>query len=422
MGIIFRNKLFSFIMISNVFGILGTTLFNIVFIIYAQNFPNPELAVSSIIIVSTIPFVIDFIFGYLSDKTHKKVEALLCSRLIQVVLFVIFSVVVNFNASWLIFGLILLINFISDIIGVYNTYIELPIVKSIVPKKDLTNARSIQSGVLNSIHLLGSLVGVSFISLINYNYYLFGIFNSLIFIISFIILYFLKDNINKGLHFKNADNKNNYDNVKISLKKDLKSKINILLSFETITKFTILFLLLNFISSGQYSILILTFLENESLTFKNFGYTVALFEVIESVGMILGALIPIKFLRRKSIESNILITIIITLFIILCIILYPHKYILLILTFFSGYFVGLSNPRIDSYIMIVVPEDSLGSVMSLFYSVIQIAVPIGTTVFLFFANKISLNIAWILLLFVTLTTLLYTTYMFLKNKTIPENI
>lgn len=55
---------------------------------------------------------------------------------------------------------------------------------------------------------------------------------------------------------------------------------------------------------------------------------------IESVGMILGALIPIKFLRRKSIESNILITIIITLFIILCIILYPHKYILLILTFF----------------------------------------------------------------------------------------
>ena len=87
MNIFLKNKLYRLFTISSAFGNAGRTLFDIAFIIYATNLPNPELAVSIVSIATTLPYIISFILGYFADQTKDKYNRILSTRFYQFLLF-----------------------------------------------------------------------------------------------------------------------------------------------------------------------------------------------------------------------------------------------------------------------------------------------------------------------------------------------
>ncbi|PIE93838.1 hypothetical protein CO726_18145 [Bacillus fungorum] len=344
-------------------------------------------------------------------------------RLLQALLYIIFAILVGFSHSWIIFGIVIFINFISDLAGTYTSYLSLPITKNIVEQRDLTDARSFQSGIMRSIDLVGKLFGATLIVLLQYNFAFFGILNAMFFILSFIVLWVNKERFQILIPIMKVDYKKENSQLFGYINTffvDCVNNLKILIDLKQLFHFTLLFSIINLISSAQFSLLPLTYVSNESLQFGSFGFTIAIIGTVETIGVILGALLPLSFFRNKSIELNLILEILITVAIIATIIFLQDKYVLLVLTFLAGYFLGLSNPRIDSFIMIVAPEQSISSVTSIFYTLVQLTLPLGSAIFLLIANMISIQISWIILFIVSLFTLIYSITLRMKNSTIPE--
>ncbi|PNZ35153.1 hypothetical protein CD134_09590, partial [Staphylococcus lutrae] len=188
------NKNFRFFLGSNTLTAIGSVLFNLIFIVYAEQMENPKLAISAVVIVSTIPVVGDFIFGYFSDRTINKYRAFLFIKIIQAIVYILFALFMSFHPSWTVLGFLLLLNFISDGLSSYNLYLEIPMIKKMVESQYITDARALSNGIHKTIDLLGQVFGASLIVLLNYQYYLAGIINAILFLLSFYLLWLNRKN------------------------------------------------------------------------------------------------------------------------------------------------------------------------------------------------------------------------------------
>lgn len=419
------NKLYRVLITSNSLGLIGRTLFDIVFIIYANSFPNPTLAVSIVSVVTTIPYLFSFITGYLADRTNYKVDAMLIIRILQTILFLVFAVLADLTKDWIIFFFIILINVISDFIGGYTSYLSLSINKYIVPNEDLSESIGFRNGVNYTISLLGGFIGVGTIAVLNHHYLLFGFFNALFFLLSFLILFKNKNALVESMPSTRMNTISGNFKLKNYLSKFLKDSVNnfkILLENKEIFNFTIIFSSMNLISSAMTSLLLITYIQEEKLIFQSFGYTVALIETFEIVAMIIGSTIPLKMYKKKTIEFNLLCEILLFLIQVINILLFKDKYFLLLTVFVSGYLNGVSNPRIDTFLILGLPDDKQNSVLSIFGTLITLTVPVGSIVFIFIANFFSLQIAWFIILIVVSVLSIYSFSLYKNHQTIPESI
>ena len=424
MNIFLKNKLYRLFTISSAFGNAGRTLFDIAFIIYATNLPNPELAVSIVSIATTLPYIISFVLGYFADQTKDKYNRTLSTRFYQFLLFSLFAFVCIYGVQWWIFIVLVFVNVVADILGGYNGYLSMSINTRLVRKEQLSEALAFISSINNTISLGGKAVGVFVLGLLSYNYSYFGMLNAVLFLIAFLILAKYKNAMNAALFliafliltkykklmkekigsFK-VDNKE-----KVSAKRFLKDTIEnfkILREIKKIYNFVILFLGMNFYSSAMFALLLVILVKNETLLFGNVAYTITLLEIVEVVSTIIGGVYQISFYKNMSLRNNAILEIILFIVYVGNLLILQNKFILIILTVIIGYFAGISNPKLDALILQSVPEEKQTSIYSIFSTVITISVPIGTTVILFFANAISASFALYSLLVLLIIVLMY---------------
>lgn len=248
---------------------MGRTLFDIAFLIYASKFENAKLAVSIVSIITTLPYAIDFILGYMADKEDKKVSRLIHNKVLQTILFLAFSITVFFKPSWYVFLVIVLINVVADIFGGYNSYLSLSIYYKIVEEKDLEKAFAFNNSISTTVSLVSKFMGVMIIEVIAYNYSVFGIINSSLYFVSFLLMYINRSRL-KSVKF-NIEKKE-----KITAKRFLKDTIEnlkIIRSNKKIYRFVLLFAILNLYSSGMYAIFLLVILDTPNLLVGNYANT-----------------------------------------------------------------------------------------------------------------------------------------------------
>lgn len=405
MNIFLKNKLYRLFTISSAFGNAGRTLFDIAFIIYATNLPNPELAVSIVSIATTLPYIISFILGYFADQTKDKYNRILSTRFYQFLLFSLFAFVCIYGVQWWIFIVLVFVNVVADILGGYNGYLSMSINTRLVRKEQLSEALAFISSINNTISLGGKAVGVFVLGLLSYNYSYFGMLNAVLFLIAFLILAKYKKLMKEKVGSFKVDNKE-----KVSTKRFLKDTIEnfkILREIKKIYNFVILFLGMNFYSSAMFALLLVILVKNETLLFGNVAYTITLLEIVEVVSTIVGGVYQISFYKNMSLKNNAILEIILFIMYVGNLLILQNKFILIILTVIIGYFAGISNPKLDALILQSVPEEKQTSIYSIFSTVITISVPIGTTVILFFANAISASFALYSLLLLLIIVLMY---------------
>lgn len=369
---------------------IGDSLYNIVFIIYAATMPFKSLAVTLAAMATSVPTMLSLLTGSLADRTHAKTRHMVATRLGQMLLFLSLAVMILLPASFPLFLSLLLINIVSDSLGQYGNGLTLPLLHRLIPAKELNTALSFQSATSSTVQLVFQGLGASLIVLLNHNYALFGLLNSLTFLLAAVTLVFRKKQL------KQAE-----PPVTTGKSQPVIGNIRAVLKFLAGNQFlfaVILFaMLVNTLGSSVDGLMNITLVQEPDLWLRDFGTTVAIINVVFSVGLIFGALFAKDGLQRLSTFKllSLLMAAIVGLsssFFLL------HSIVAALgFSFVTAYLMGKINPRLATVMMRQVPEQQMGTTAGVVNLAALIGMPVGQVIFFTIANLASAHVSWIVM-------------------------
>lgn len=369
---------------------IGDSLYNIVFIIYAATMPFKSLAVTLAAMATSVSTMLSLLTGSLADRTHAKTRHMVATRLGQMLLFLSLAVMILLPASFPLFLSLLLINIVSDSLGQYGNGLTLPLLHRLIPAKELNTALSFQSATSSTVQLVFQGLGASLIVLLNHNYALFGLLNALTFLLAAVTLVFRKKQL------KQAE-----PPVTKGKSQPVIGNIRAVLKFLTGNQFlfaVILFaMLVNTLGSSVDGLMNITLVQEPDLWLRDFGTTVAIINVVFSVGLIFGALFAKDGLQRLSTFKllSLLMAAIVGLsssFFLL------HSIVAALgFSFMTAYLMGKINPRLATVMMRQVPEQQMGTTAGVVNLAALIGMPVGQVIFFTIANLASAHVSWIVM-------------------------
>ncbi|MEN2334987.1 MFS transporter [Lacticaseibacillus paracasei] len=369
---------------------IGDSLYNIVFIIYAATMPFKSLAVTLAARATSVPTMLSLLTGSLADRTHAKTRHMVATRLGQMLLFLSLAVMILLPASFPLFLSLLLINIVSDSLGQYGNGLTLPLLHRLIPAKELNTALSFQSATSSTVQLVFQGLGASLIVLLNHNYALFGLLNALTFLLAAVTLVFRKKQL------KQAE-----PPVTTGKSQPVIGNIRAVLKFLAGNQFlfaVILFaMLVNTLGSSVDGLMNITLVQEPDLWLRDFGTTVAIINVVFSVGLIFGALFAKDGLQRLSTFKllSLLMAAIVGLsssFFLL------HSIVAALgFSFVTAYLMGKINPRLATVMMRQVPEQQMGTTAGVVNLAALIGMPVGQVIFFTIANLASAHVSWIVM-------------------------
>lgn len=369
---------------------IGDSLYNIVFIIYAATMPFKSLAVTLAAMATSVPTRLSLLTGSLADRTHAKTRHMVATRLGQMLLFLSLAVMILLPASFPLFLSLLLINIVSDSLGQYGNGLTLPLLHRLIPAKELNTALSFQSATSSTVQLVFQGLGASLIVLLNHNYALFGLLNALTFLLAAVTLVFRKKQL------KQAE-----PPVTTGKSQPVIGNIRAVLKFLAGNQFlfaVILFaMLVNTLGSSVDGLMNITLVQEPDLWLRDFGTTVAIINVVFSVGLIFGALFAKDGLQRLSTFKllSLLMAAIVGLsssFFLLHSIMAALGF-----SFVTAYLMGKINPRLATVMMRQVPEQQMGTTAGVVNLAALIGMPVGQVIFFTIANLASAHVSWIVM-------------------------
>lgn len=369
---------------------IGDSLYNIVFIIYAATMPFKSLAVTLAAMATSVPTMLSLLTGSLADRTHAKTRHMVATRLGQMLLFLSLAVMILLPASFPLFLSLLLINIVSDSLGQYGNGLTLPLLHRLIPAKELNTVLSFQSATSSTVQLVFQGLGASLIVLLNHNYALFGLLNALTFLLAAVTLVFRKKQL------KQAE-----PPVTTGKSQPVIGNIRAVLKFLAGNQFlfaVILFaMLVNTLGSSVDGLMNITLVQEPDLWLRDFGTTVAIINVVFSVGLIFGALFAKDGLQRLSTFKllSLLMAAIVGLsssFFLL------HSIVAALgFSFVTAYLMGKINPRLATVMMRQVPEQQMGTTAGVVNLAALIGMPVGQVIFFTIANLASAHVSWIVM-------------------------
>lgn len=389
------NIAFRIMIISQFINNIGSSFFNIVFLVYAASLPNKTLAVTLVAFTEMLPALLSVIAGNLADKTKNHLRAWTFARLSQAsVFFIITIIMILFANQFISFLVLLLLVFIADVIGSYSNLLMKPVSRYILTDNDMQDAMSLEQAISITVSLIGGFAGVALLGFLKQDYAVFSLINALMFIAAWLIMFL------NHRHFKAAEQyieaTTNAD-ISTSLLSDLKSTLVYVYKDRLFFQMLLLATAINFIGTSFNGVLNLTLLRNQTLIIGNFGTTVAMFGAVSSVGLLLGSLITNDFLKNITTKQLVGYASIGIVLIAAVPIFYPNTILWLGIIFIFSYIEAKINPRFGAILMKRIDRKRLAGVSGLINTGAMSTTPIGQSLFLGAANFYSPNIAWLLM-------------------------
>lgn len=375
---------------------------------YASQTSNAKLATIVVVIANTLPTILQIGLGYIADKSHDKLRLMILTRLVQTILYgtltILFELTMN---DWLLFSFIIFINVSSDILSGMTSLAALPTIKHIVPSQDLLAARSVQVSVMSLVNVIGQVIGVTFLTFLNNNFFYFSLFNAVLFLMSGLVLIVSRRQFNQKLQATSHINLSSQV-PEVRFWASMQINRRIIQANKKLLHILFLFTLLNLLVGSIDGLISLTLLQYPGIYIKNYGFSLSIVNTVLALGLVLGSFFTNDFF--KKIHLNML-TIILLLFLTLLglnIVVSPNIYAIIISFFGIGYTPGKISPRVSTYVMTSVAEKQLGQIAGFMNTLITLSVPIGQLIFLSIATSMSLSNAWISMIVLEVLLILYT--------------
>ncbi|EGF47658.1 transportation permease, UpsA [Lacticaseibacillus rhamnosus MTCC 5462] len=272
---------------------IGDSLYNIVFIIYAATMPFKSLAVTLAAMATSLPTMLSMITGSLADRTQAKTRHMVAARIGQMLLFCGLAGMIVLPASLPLFLGLLAINIISDTLGQYGNGLTLPILHRLIPAKELNTAISFQSATGTTVQ--NGLSGSGRQSDCSAGSQLCTVWGHQCrdFLLAAVVL------IRQNKRLKQAEPPV-ATHVHQPIFKNIRNVIRFLTTNHFLLAVIIFAMLVNTLGSSVDGLMSVTLVQQPMMWLRNFGTTVAIMNIIFSVGLILGALFAKDGLQRLS--------------------------------------------------------------------------------------------------------------------------
>lgn len=369
---------------------IGDSLYNIVFIIYAATMPFKSLAVTLAAMATSLPTMLSMITGSLADRTQAKTRHMVAARIGQMLLFCGLAGMIVLPASLPLFLGLLAINIISDTLGQYGNGLTLPILHRLIPAKELNTAISFQSATGTTVQMVFQAVGASLIVLLDHNYALFGAINAVTFLLAAVVL------IRQNKRLKQAEPPV-ATHVHQPIFKNIRNVIRFLTMNHFLLAVIIFAMLVNTLGSSVDGLMSVTLVQQPMMWLRNFGTTVAIMNIIFSVGLILGALFAKDGLQRLSTFKLLGLLMAAMIGLSCSFFLLRSLWAAMIFSFATAYLMGKINPRLSTVMMRLVPERQMGTTAGVINLVALLGMPVGQVVFFTIANVVSAAVSWMVM-------------------------
>ena len=140
-----------------------------------------------------------------------------------------------------------------------------------------------------------------------------------------------------------------------------------------------------------------TLVQQPMMWLRNFGTTVAIMNIIFSVGLILGALFAKDGLQRLSTFKLLGLLMAAMIGLSCSFFLLQSLWAAMIFSFATAYLMGKINPRLSTVMMRLVPERQMGTTAGVINLVALLGMPVGQMVFFTIANVVSAAVSWMVM-------------------------
>ena len=388
MKILLYNKNFRNLTLIDLFSSIGDVFFYLALINYAETFSNSGFYITLISIFVSIPSIFSFFLGILSDNLSKKINAEIISLFLRFINYLIIAVIIwkiNTNTAILV---ILFIFLFSEGLGIFEDGLRFPVLKTVLPDSNLEQeyAFGFSAALFEMVSLTSKFLGGLLIILLNYNYILFSLLNSLTFLFGAICLIRIKKNLPVKIF-----------NTPKGKSLDIKSIKNLWISI-TIKKEILFMLIVNSIISILPTLAIIK-VSDTPIWGISFTITSTFIILIEGIGVISGSLLSGKILLNFKLENLYVISLlVVVLFSFLGIFYFP---IFLIGIFFTNLLLGLVFPKFE--VKIINESDiNNATIIGMTNTAITIFIPLIIFCFSWILHNFGIDLTLAILSFISI--------------------
>ncbi len=397
MNLLRKNKTFASLLSSSIFSMLGTSLFNIVFLIYASSMPHPKMMISLAELCLLLPIIFAAYTGFLADRTKNKANFMIRASWIQAVLFFLL-IFLMMEKNWISFWSIACVKILTDLITSYKSGLRAPILQNNLSAEEIQPAFGQIQGLSSIIEIIGQPLGVTILALSHQSFSLVVLINGILYLLSgFFLLIF-----RKKLTFKTV----NFDEkFKFNIKESF-SQIRDVFTVNSSSNFLVLvfsLVFINFILAGIGPLTSLAMLKFNPFS-VNYGIAIMIFNVVLMLGMLAGSFIMGDKLKDWELPKLMIATF---LMIALFAALVTHFGLISLIFLFSlAYISAKASPKVNRLILENVSSENLGKIGGGITTIFTFSVPFGGAIFVFFANLIGIALTFYIISILSLLVFL----------------
>jgi hypothetical protein len=376
MKLFFTNKVYHFLTVSRFLNTIGSSLYNIVFVIYAATVFHSKIMVGVANVTMVIPAFFTILVGIKADQTQFKKKWIVITGFTQAAIFTSLAFIISKHCL-LAFSFICLFNILSDTLSDFSNGLRMPIIQKYVNKKDLIEAYSFTQFISYICNFSGQALGIWLLTISQHNFALVAIINALSFMLSALVILIIKDDADYDV--LSSDNE-------LSFKEQFSNLYhNVMLIFNETNSADFIHLLLAILClnmlSGSLNAIYNIWLLSAKIGHLSYSQALLLIEFILVGGILIGSLTPHDYFSQKSIRQLLKISAVIFFLVGLSNLIHFPLIIGILLLAFASYLVGKVNPKINSQLLSNLPANTLAQTNSFLTFLFTLSLPVGTVLF-----------------------------------------
>ncbi|MCI5942476.1 MAG: MFS transporter [Ligilactobacillus animalis] len=358
------------------FSKIGDRLFYTALLSSAALTAHSDLAVMLVSLSETLPLLFGFILGTFADRCPNKTLRLVQAGWARTLIYLGIGLIFDDPATLTLIITATLLNFCSDLGGVYSTALITPFTKILVPTTEMQQAQGFLSIGTQIFNVLATFLG-SFLLIFISSQQL-ALVNSLIFLI--VTLSF--QSLSSKLH---STQRELPQQAPVSLGKALRQNLHTLYHDRLLFSILIQLTLLNGFFSGLTPLFTLLAKDSQQLTKLALPLKLALLSGVITVAMILGDLYCTKLFTKISLPQLALLADILTVFSAGAFFL-QNIYLILVTSGVTAFLLGIIAPRFSAQILNTFSVTQLSGITAIINSCLVIMPPLTSLLFPLLAN------------------------------------
>ncbi|MDY2776711.1 MAG: transporter [Streptococcus infantarius] len=376
MKLFFTNKVYHFLTVSRFLNTIGSSLYNIVFVIYAATVFHSKIMVGVANVTMVIPAFFTILVGIKADQTQFKKKWIVITGFTQAAIFTSLAFIISKHCL-LAFSFICLFNILSDTLSDFSNGLRMPIIQKYVNKKDLIEAYSFTQFISYICNFSGQALGIWLLTISQHNFALVAIINAFSFMLSALVILIIKDDADYDV--LSSDNE-------LSFKEQFSNLYhNVMLIFNETNSADFIHLLLAILClnmlSGSLNAIYNIWLLSAKIGHLSYSQALLLIEFILVGGILIGSLTPHDYFSQKSIRQLLKISAVIFFLVGLSNLIHFPLIIGILLLAFASYLVGKVNPKINSQLLSNLPANTLAQTNNFLTFLFTLSLPVGTVLF-----------------------------------------